>query len=306
MKNVAILGVGKLGSRLAEELIRREACSRLLLWNRSMKKLRGVSESLRLWRDLLGRKAEISTLGWGNWSNVGLVTIVIKEAYDPRDLVGSSELRWLPADLRYVGLPRDIFLVRKLARALEGYRGLVLVLTNPVDLVASLVQLWLPDCCVVGGGLTLDAARLSVIHAREMKSGRREFTFCGEHGPTASLLEDFGSAETTDRLGPADGRFDRLVEEALRSGYRIVEDLGYTLHDCGYVFADDVQWLLHQGKGIRSFSIWSREACIGRPVKWRDGGLVKVQLEPATGIEAAELNVGRLLTCCREEWPDLF
>lgn len=108
--------------------------SRVVMLNRSQDKLRGVVSSLSMWARLIGSSVEV--LGNSDLSDeaVDLAVVAVKDAYDPRTLLGKKSHPWLPDDLRHVGIERDIPLLKDVADRLRGFRGPVLVLTNPLDL----------------------------------------------------------------------------------------------------------------------------------------------------------------------------
>ena len=280
MTKIAIIGTGHLGTRLAEQLVMDSACERVLLWNRSAAKLRGTLLSLKLWTNLRPTRTEVEELDFDAIDEVSVVVIAVKERYDPRSLVMRDLLpAGVPGDLRHVGVQKDMPQVEAVCRLLQRYRGIVAVVTNPVDMMASYVSRWLPQATVVGLGVSLDAARLAYILSGELgkRITRRECPLGGEHGGNLVPLRSLWG----DSLRVQLARPHECVTEILKAeriGFTIVEDLGYTVHDSAVVFAEDVVWLSARcDDSVGTVSIWDKTASIGWPVRFQAGSLVKVR-----------------------------
>src|SRR6266542_3899217 len=239
MTSIAIIGTGRLGTQIAEELIRGNEIRALYLWNRSFAKLEGTILSLRVWVSLIGSDVQIEALNFDRLDDIDLVIIAVKERYDARELMVHGSLpAWLPRDLRYVGLLQDLPTIVEVSARLRSYRGPILVLTNPVDVVTTLVSAWVQHAAIVGGGLSVDSARLRF--AIRIRTGRNiaSVPVAGEHGsffPVSSMSEELST------LMPAE--LDAAVNEARALGIEIFRDLGYTLHDCAFAFTADALWL---------------------------------------------------------------
>jgi malate/lactate dehydrogenase len=267
MKNVAIIGTGRLGTRLAEQLLLDRACDQLYLWNRSKLRLKGTIRSLDIWKQLLDIKTELRILEWSKLQHIDLIVFAIKEHYDPRELIATEELPdWLPHDLRHVGLSRDILLIKDLCNRLNKYKGILLVLTNPVDVVSTFVQTWVRSAIVLGAGLSVDEARSRYFLTKAQDKAIVELNcpLGGEHGKDCIPLFSLASGPVDLEINQR--RIKQAVAESSAIGFQIVKDLGYTLQDCAVVFSQDIQWLLGEhGNTYRSFSMYHQKACIGWP-----------------------------------------
>ena len=114
MHKIAIIGTGRLGTRLAEQFILDNTCSELYLWNRSQDKLDGTILSLNLWKSILKSETKIDKLNWAQFNNLDAVVIAIKERYDPRILNTNTLPDWLPKNMRYVGIFNDFPILREI------------------------------------------------------------------------------------------------------------------------------------------------------------------------------------------------
>jgi hypothetical protein len=291
MDTIAVIGMGRLGLRLSEEIVRANLCQRLLLRNRSQRKLDGAILSLRIIAKLTNSKTAIDTLRKKDLAHTDVIVIAVKDEYDPRDLLADEKYpAWFPKDVRTIGLRRDVPLVRNVCNLLSGYSGQVLVLTNPVDVIATFVKEWLPEANVIGMGVSLDAARLCY-SLRELGVSIQSWRDCpvgGEHGRDVIPLKSLWEPKLRDSISQA--LTDRALSNSLKIGPDIVKGLGYTLHDCILVFCQDLMWLSekHSETDVMFGSLGDPEGSIGRPLvrSGRDSTLYAFEKLPDTELNA--------------------
>jgi hypothetical protein len=308
MNTIAVIGMGRLGLRLSEEIIRAGLCQRLLLRNRSQRKLDGAILSLRIIAKLTNRQTSIDVLKKKDLAHADIIVIAVKDEYDPRDLLADEKYpAWFPKDVRTIGLRRDLPLVRNVCNLLSGYSGQVLVLTNPVDVVATFVKEWLPEADVLGLGVSLDAARLCY-SLRELGvpvHSWRECPVAGEHGRDLIVLKSLWEENLRNSIDSA--IIDRALQNSAKIGPDIVKGLGYTLHDCILVFFQDIQWLSepHAGSDLMFGSLGNTEGSIGRPLV-RSGDSGRLQAfeiladTEKTAIDQAREKVAELVVRIRQ------
>ncbi len=269
-RNVAIIGLGKLGGRLCEEVVRTGWAGKLLLWNRSQRRLEGMMMSLQVYGTLVGSRTTVGILNPAELSADDVVVIALKDNYDPRDLLSDEKYPgWFTVDVRTVGFRRDLPLVRNVCSMLRNFDGIVLVVTNPLDIFTNLVKHWLPKATVLGLGVSLDAARLytTLIGHQVQVMSWHDCPLGGEHGKHSVVIESLWK-RNPQALGIKGKQLSRLLSQALQVGPRIVAGLGYTLHDCVLVFVDDIRWICEQGatrKWLHA-SFASSEGATGRPL----------------------------------------
>lgn len=272
MSKVGIIGTGKIGSHLAEFLLTTPLIEEIHLANRNKDRLEGRLISLQLRAHLLGSKTQVEKLDWKKINDLDIIAICIKDNYDPRKLLQENELPdWLPHNLRYVGLLKDLPLVELLCgNRLKNYKGIIGVITNPVEITTFFISKWLPQAKVFGLGASVDSARISYIikNEQEFEIDKYCCVVAGEHGNDLVAVSKLWTAEKKlsklSRQQIAD-----YVNRATNVGFEIVNKLGFTLQDSAPVFADDIKWILGDDnyKQFHSLAIPSEKSCYSRPIK---------------------------------------
>lgn len=149
-----------------------------------------------------------------------------------------------PGESRLDLLRDNAKILREVSVALRGYGGLVVVVTNPVDVLTHVVaqSSGLPIERVVGTGTMLDTARLRQAVGEELGLDPHSVhaSVVGEHGDSEVVL--WSSAHVggtplrqwprwrTDREGP-------LADQVRRAAYEIIRRKGATNHAIGLVTA---------------------------------------------------------------------
>jgi malate/lactate dehydrogenase len=265
--DVAIFGVGKLGSLLGQELIRRGVCSTLFLANRSQRRLDGIALSLRVYSFVAGSTVSVQSFKGKPPVSVGVVVLAVKDSYDPRDLLKDERLpHGIESNVRTIGLRRDLPLVREACRRLGSFDGIVLVLTNPVDVFTALVKEWIPTATVLGLGLSLDSARLAYCSQLGGISCRSsDAALGGVHIGQLIQLRSLWPDGSALKAMPYDS-VEGLIVKAREIGPEIVRGLGFTLHDCATVFANDVEKICRPqaALGFLLASLPDRHGAVGR------------------------------------------
>lgn len=148
------------------------------------------------------------------------------------DLLSSDVIIIAAGEVREPGMKReDLFeknrpTVGEIAGSLVAYDGIVIVATEPVDLLTHVVvSTGLPWQRVLGIGGVLDSARLRVLVARELKVAQEDVkaTVVGRHAEDMIALPAYcsvGGVPVT-KLMTAE-RFSELVRETVDAGDRIV------------------------------------------------------------------------------------
>lgn len=144
-----------------------------------------------------------------------------------------------PGETRLDLLGRNVVVVRECMRELlaAGFDGIVLMTTNPVDVLAQVAQeeSGLPVARVIGSGTVLDTARLRAMLGERLGLEARSIHayVIGEHGD--SEIAAWSSARVAgvplgnycDAVGVAID-FDELLGQVRRAAPEIIRHKGYT------------------------------------------------------------------------------
>ena len=152
-------------------------------------------------------------------------------------------------------------ILRDLGTKLRGYEGLVVVVTNPVDVLTHVLteSSGLPPERVMGTGTMLDTARLRHLVGNELGLDPRSVhaQVVGEHGDSEVVL--WSSAEAGGlplrRWAGWDGAREARIGEAVRkAAYEIIRRKGVTNHAIGLVTATLLRWMLRGERRIVTVS----------------------------------------------------
>ena len=156
-----------------------------------------------------------------------------------------------PRQTRLELLRENASLARELGRRFAGYKGIVVLVTNPVDVLTLVFQraCGLPPERVVGTGTLLDTSRLRQVLARELGIDARSVhaQVVGEHGDSEVVLWSSAAAggiALREWPGWQRAREGALAEEVRTAAYEIIRRKGATNHAIGLATAALLRWML--------------------------------------------------------------
>lgn len=158
-------------------------------------------------------------------------------------------------------LADNIRIMRDIGRRLSACRGVIIVVTNPVDVLTKIVAeaSGLPLSRVIGTGTMLDTARLRHVLGRELDIDSRSIhaNVIGEHGDSELVL--WSSAHVGGkplRMWPgwSSEREDGIATEVRRAAYEIIRRKGATNHAIGLVTAALMRWILRGERRVLTVS----------------------------------------------------
>jgi L-lactate dehydrogenase len=149
-----------------------------------------------------------------------------------------------PGESRLDLLRENATLLRDIGARLRGYRGLVVVVTNPVDVLTWVVakSSGLPTERVIGTGTMLDTARLRQTLGDTLRLDPRSVhaQVVGEHGDSEVVLwssAHVGGTPLAAWPGWDASRERALAEDVRRAAAEIIRRKGATNHAIGLVTA---------------------------------------------------------------------
>lgn len=185
----------------------------------------------------------------------------VEEMIDTDAVVIAAGRGGKPGESRLELLRDNAKTARDLGERLRGYRGLVVVVTNPVDVLTHVVAdaSGLPPERVIGTGTMLDTARLRQILGEHLRLDPRSVhaQVVGEHGDSEVVL--WSSAQvggTALRTWPGWRReSEREIAERVRTAaYEIIKRKGATNHAIGLVTAALLRWTLRGERRVLTVS----------------------------------------------------
>ena len=166
-----------------------------------------------------------------------------------------------PDEDRLALLKDTAAIARTLGGQLKGYEGLVVLVTNPVDVLTQIVTetSGLPPSRVIGTGTLLDTARLRQVLAVELQLDPRSIhaQVVGEHGDSEVALwsgADVGGCPLRRFPGWDRSREPALAEAVRLAAYEIIQRKGATNHAIGLVTAHLLQWALRGERRVLTVS----------------------------------------------------
>ncbi len=189
-------------------------------------------------------------------------------------------------------LRENAAIVRDIASALRPLRGLLVVVTNPVDVMTQVAAQasGLPLARVIGTGTMLDTARLRHVLGRELSVEPRSIHahVVGEHGDSEVVLWSGArmGGISLRRLGGWTAEREHIAAGEVRSAaYEIIRRKGATNHAIGLVTAALLRWALRGERRVLTVSrvqegaLGIRDVALSLPAIVDASGAIEV-LEP--------------------------
>jgi L-lactate dehydrogenase len=166
-----------------------------------------------------------------------------------------------PGESRLDLLRDNASVIRDIGRRLKGSTGIIVMVTNPVDILTRVMTeaSGLPPARVVGTGTMLDTARLRQTIGRVLSVDSHSIhaQVVGEHGDSSVVLWSsaaVGGVHVRDWPGWDRQSEPRIADEVRRAAYEIIRRKGATNHAIGIVTADLLRSMLRSERRIHTVS----------------------------------------------------
>lgn len=278
MKRVAIVGLGNVGTAYLNALITEDnLVNEIVLIDIDKDKLNG--EYLDVKDSLAVINSSINII-LGSYSDIKDCDIlVICAGRNQRE--GETRLDLLNDNARIVKTITE-------NAVLNGFKGIFLVATNPVDVMSYLVynvSNFSPNR-VIGSGTLLDTARLKNLIKDKTKMNIKDIdvSVIGEHGDHSVVLWSkarVGMLNVTDIFNEKD--LGILDEKLKNSAYDIINKKGYTNEGISLSLLEITKAILNNENKIYNVSTYYKNVYIGMPsVIGIDGvkGVINLELTP--------------------------
>jgi L-lactate dehydrogenase len=188
-------------------------------------------------------------------------TATLEEMRDADAIVIAAGRGGKPNESRLDLLRDNAALIAEIGRRLAGARAVILMVTNPVEVLTHVMTdvSGLPPARVVGTGTTLDTARLKHIIAETIDVDARSIHahVVGEHGDSEVVLWSaarVGGVRLREWHGWDRTREPALAETVRKVAYEIIRRKGATNHAIGLVSADVLRCILRDERRVLTVS----------------------------------------------------
>lgn len=250
-KKVAIVGTGNVGMSYAYALLNQKThTDEMVLIDLDSEKTEGEAIDLR------------NGLGFTP-GNLRIRSGTYKDTKDADLVVITAGAKQAPGETRMHLLRKNAEIIKPMVTEIVrcGFKGIFLVVTNPMDVMTYLTWKYsgFPQERVIGSGTVLDSSRLmyEVGHLLDINPKSVDGFMLGEHGDSefaAWSSADVGLSEVTEILD-ADQRAE--IEARVRNeAERIISKKGATYYGIGACLAKITEVIFSNAKTVLPVSNW--------------------------------------------------
>jgi L-lactate dehydrogenase len=244
---ICIVGVGDVGSTTAYTLLLRQRCQELVLIDANEKKALGDALDMNHGMPFLG-----GTRVWqGDYSDCAEASIIIVAA-------GSAQR---PGETRLDLLKRNAVIFDSIIENVTRYNqdGILLIATNPVDIMAHLSYQksgW-PAHRVIGSGTLLDSARFRYLIGEKMGVDPRSVHahIIGEHGDTELAVWSRANIAGID-VDLSEDEKQEIYTNTRDAAYQIIDAKGSTYYAIALALDRIVTAILHDEAAVLNVSTY--------------------------------------------------
>ncbi len=244
---IGIIGMGWVGSSVASSVLQQGICKELLLNDRR----EGLAEG----------EAMDFNHGSSFYPTALVRSVDIKEMIECSAIVVTAGRGGKPGETRLELLKDNIGIAKKIAEELKGYKGILIIVSNPVDVLTYFYQKFsgIPSGKVIGTGTMLDTARLRSITGEKLNLDPRSIhaQVIGEHGDSEVVLWSSATigGEPLRNWSTWNQKDEISISENVRkAAQEIIKRKGATNHAIGLVTATLLKWILRGERRIITLS----------------------------------------------------
>ncbi|HEX7154971.1 MAG TPA: L-lactate dehydrogenase [Thermoanaerobaculia bacterium] len=253
-QTIGIIGTGWVGSSVAISTLHAGIAQEVLLHDRREEAAEGDAMDL--------------AHGAPFYPAASVRTATIDAMRDSAAIVVSAGRGGRPGETRLDLLKDNAAAIRDIGERLRGYSGIIVMVTNPVDVLTYVMTeaSGLPPSRVLGTGTMLDTARLRQILGHELRIDPRSVhaQVVGEHGYSEVVLWSgarAGGMNLRAWPGWSDALEARIAGEVRTAAYEIIRRKGATNHAIGLVTAALLKWMLRGERRVLTVSRVQEGAC---------------------------------------------
>lgn len=260
---VVLVGTGFVGMSMAYTMLNRGGVSELVLIDIDENKTKGEEMDLNHGMPYAPQKMLIKAGGYDECRDAHVVVITAGVAQKP----GQTRLELAETNAR---------IVKQITKNImnSGFNGIIIVASNPVDLMTYVVSRvsGLPKNQVFGSGTVLDSARLRYILSEEVKVSPKNVHayIMGEHGDSSFVPWNHayvGCKKITDIVKEKNipsSRLEELHSQVVNSAYEIIEKKKATYYGIGMSLSKLVKSVLDNDNSIVTVSTYLKDGEYGQ------------------------------------------
>jgi L-lactate dehydrogenase len=244
---VGLIGVGHVGASVAVALLQTGAARELLLHDQASARAEGEAMDL--------------AHGVPYYPRAHVRAVTLDEVVRADVVVFAAGRNGRPDETRLQLLADNMRVAGEIGRRLAGSPGVVVVVSNPVDVLTRVIQQasGLPAARVLGTGTMLDTARLRERLGQHLGVDARSVhaQVLGEHGDSEFVqwsAAQVGGRPLRQWPGWSAADEQRLGDEVRRAAYEIIQRKGVTNHAIGLVTADLVRAIVRDEHRVLTVS----------------------------------------------------
>jgi L-lactate dehydrogenase len=297
---VAVVGMGSVGTSVALSTLQAGIASTLLVSD--LRRERAEGEAMDL------------AHGAPFYPSADVRVAELEEMLDADAIVIAAGRNGRPDETRLDLLRDNAKVARELGKKLSNARGVVVVVSNPVDVLTRVVveSSGLPPARVIGTGTLLDTARLRTTLAREVGVDVHSVHayVVGEHGDSEVALWSSASVGGTAlrRFPGFDAAREPIIAAEVRTAaYEIIKRKGMTNHAIGIATAALLRTLLRDERRVATVSrvqegaLGLRSVALSLPViLGLDGASTVLEPEMSEGERAAFFRSAEVLRAAHD------
>ena len=260
---VVLVGTGFVGMSMAYTMLNRGGVNELVLIDIDKNKTEGEEMDLNHGMPFAPQKMIIKAGDYSECKDAQVIVITAGLAQKP----GQTRLELAEANARIM---KDI--TNQIMAS--GFNGVIIVASNPVDLMTYVVSKvsGLPKNQVIGSGTVLDSARLRYILSDylEVSSKNIHAYIMGEHGDSSFVPWEHAYVGCKkikdvlkDRKKPM-SRLDEIHSEVVNAAYEIIEKKKATYYGIGMSLSKLVKSVLDNDNSILTVSTYLKDGEYGQ------------------------------------------
>ena len=260
---VVLVGTGFVGMSMAYTMLNRGGVNELVLVDLDENKAKGEEMDLNHGMPFAPQKMTIKAGSYEECKDAQIVVITAGIAQKP----GQTRLELAETNAKIM---KDI--TEKIMKS--GFDGIIIVASNPVDLMTYVVAQvsGLPKSQVIGSGTVLDSARLRYILSDYFKVSSKNIHayIMGEHGDSSFVPWNHayvGCKKVTDVLKErrkSKSELEAIHQEVVNAAYEIIEKKKATYYGIGMSLSKIVKSVLDNDNSIITVSAYLKDGEYGQ------------------------------------------